>query len=103
MSHAGLLKAVKEPAGPPPLLLRERAAGPKLPIGPKMPLGQHQWDHILVGIGEFTTHFRTDFSGWIGMFTGGTIWVLTQSQMASVFLPNHWKKGWWPRKTHPFQ
>ena len=23
------------------------------------------------GIGEFTTHFRTYFSGWIGMFTGG--------------------------------
>ena len=26
---------------------------------------------ILVGIGEFTTHFRTYFRGWIGMFTGG--------------------------------
>ena len=24
------------------------------------------WDPILVGIGEFTTHFRTYFSGWIG-------------------------------------
>ena len=24
------------------------------------------------GVGEFTTHFRTYFSGWIGMFTGGT-------------------------------
>ena len=23
-------------------------------------------------VGEFTTHFRTYFSGWIGMFTGGT-------------------------------
>ena len=23
-------------------------------------------DPILVGIGEFTTHFRTCFSGWIG-------------------------------------
>ena len=22
-------------------------------------------------VGEFTTHFRTYFSGWIGMFTGG--------------------------------
>ena len=22
-------------------------------------------------LGEFTTHFRTNFSGWIGMFTGG--------------------------------
>ena len=23
------------------------------------------------GVGEFTTHFRICFSGWIGMFTGG--------------------------------
>ena len=23
------------------------------------------------GLGEFTTHFRTYFSGWIGMFAGG--------------------------------
>ena len=23
-------------------------------------------------VGEFTTHFRTYFGGWIGMFTGGT-------------------------------
>ena len=28
-----------------------------------------------------TTHFRTYFSGWIGMFTGATIWVLTHGQM----------------------
>ena len=27
-------------------------------------------------VGEFT-HLRTDFSGWIGMFTGGTIWIAT--------------------------
>ena len=27
--------------------------------------------------GEFTTHVRTYFSGWIGMFTGGTIGHLT--------------------------
>ena len=31
-------------------------------------VGQHQWYHF--GVGEFTTHFRTYFSGWIGMFTG---------------------------------
>ena len=36
----------------------------------KKPMGSH------VGVGEFTTHFRTYFSGWIGMFTGGTIWIL---------------------------
>ena len=35
------------------------------------PVGSH------FGVGEFTTHFRTYFGGWIGMFTGGTIWVLT--------------------------
>ena len=47
-------------------------------------------------VGEFTTHFRT-FCGWIGMFTGGTIWILTYGQM-NVFLcslvgftgMNHW-------------
>ena len=32
-------------------------------------------------VGEFTTHFRTDFSGWIGMFTGGTIWILTHGRL----------------------
>ena len=31
-------------------------------------LGQHQWYPF--GVGEFTTHFRTYFSGWIGMLTG---------------------------------
>ena len=25
-----------------------------------------------VGVGEFTTHFRTYLSGWIGMFSGST-------------------------------
>ena len=29
-----------------------------------MAVGQNQWDPIL-GVGEFTTHFRTYFSGWI--------------------------------------
>ena len=28
-------------------------------------------------VGEFTTHFRAYFSGWIGMFTGGTIGFLS--------------------------
>ena len=32
-------------------------------------------------VGEFTTHFRTYFSGWIGMFTGGTIWLLTHGHI----------------------
>ena len=27
------------------------------------PAGQNQWYHF--GVGEFTTHFRTYFSGWI--------------------------------------
>ena len=31
--------------------------------------------------GRCTTHFRTYFSGWIGMFTGGTIWLLTHGQV----------------------
>ena len=28
--------------------------------------------------GRCTTHFRTHFSGWIGMFTLATIWILTR-------------------------
>ena len=35
-----------------------------------MAVGQNQWYHF--GVGEFTTHFRTYFSGWSGMFTGLT-------------------------------
>ena len=30
------------------------------------------WLQMAVLVGEFTTHFRTYFSRWIGMFTGGT-------------------------------
>ena len=34
------------------------------------------------GVGEFATHFRTYFSGWIGMFTGGTeFWILAHGQI----------------------
>ena len=33
-----------------------------------MAVGQHQCYHF--GVGEFTTHFRTYVSGWIGTFTG---------------------------------
>ena len=33
--------------------------------------GQSQWDPILVGLGEFTIHFRTVFLVVIGMLTGG--------------------------------
>ena len=29
----------------------------------QMAVGQHQWYHF--GVGEFTTHCRTYFSGWI--------------------------------------
>ena len=32
-------------------------------------------------VGEFTTHFRTYYSGWIGMFTAGTIWLLTHAHV----------------------
>ena len=39
-------------------------------------------DTILVG--EFTTHPRTYFSGEIGMFTGGTIWILTHGHIPST-------------------
>ena len=43
------------------------------------------WSKPLNGIpfwlvGALTAHFRTYLSGWIGMFTGGTIWILTHGQ-----------------------
>ena len=44
--------------------------------------GQSQWYHF--DVGEFTTHVRTYFSGWIGMFTGGTIWILTHGHVRSL-------------------
>ena len=45
--------------------------------------GQNRfWDHILGGLGEFTTHFRTYFSGDWDVKTGGTIWILTHGHMA---------------------
>ena len=40
-------------------------------------------------VGEFT-HVRTYSSGWIGMFTGGTIWILTHSQMPPPFAQGKW-------------
>ena len=39
-----------------------------------------------------TTHFRTHFSGWIGMFTGGTIWLLTHG---------HFRQGSRVHDPHP--
>ena len=44
-------------------------------IGGSKPLGSH------FGVGEFTAHFRTYFSGWIGMVTGGMVWILTHGHM----------------------
>ena len=35
--------------------------------------------------GRYTTHFRTYFSGWIGMFTGGTIWILTTATLGLYY------------------
>ena len=37
-------------------------------------------------VGEFSTHFRAYFSGWIGMFTGGTIWLLTHGPLGDNML-----------------
>ena len=41
---------------------------------------QNQWYHF--GGGKFTTHFFVYFSGWIGMFAGGTIWILTHGHFS---------------------
>ena len=49
-----------------------------------MAVGQNQWYHV--GVGEFTTHFSRDFSGWAGMFTG-TVWLLTHGHEGR-------KRGW---------
>ena len=46
---------------------------------PDVAVGQNQWYHF--GVIRCTTHFRTYFSGWIGMFTGGTIWLLTHGHV----------------------
>ena len=37
------------------------------------------------GVGEFSTHFRTYFSVWMGMLTGGTIWLLTHGYFSPIF------------------
>ena len=51
------------------------------------------------GVGQFTTHFKTYFSGWIGMFTGGTIWLLTHGHQtpAPKFAPLFVSLLWGPR------
>ena len=54
----------------------QNSCGCHLAVGQK-PMGSH------FGVGEFTTHFRTYFSGWIGMFTGGRIWILTHGHLGS--------------------
>ena len=47
------------------------------------------------GVGEFTTHFRTDFSGWIGKFIGGMIWILAHTVDEIHFAPpkTPWSDG----------
>ena len=57
---------------------------------------QTEWDRILGVFGEFTTHLRSNFSGWIGMFTGGTIWPLTHGHVGPFViggLPSQSPKG----------
>ena len=71
----------------------------------KTVLGSH------FGVGEFTTHFRLYF-GWIGMFTWGTIWVLTRGHLNTFVLgvlffligcsPGSLRKHWgWEVDFHP--
>ena len=49
------------------LRARESSASPlsRSFVSVRLWLSKPFWDPILVGIGEFTTHFRTYFSGWI--------------------------------------
>ena len=46
-------------------------------------------------LGRCTTHFRTYFSGWIGIFTRGTIWILTHGHL----WPERRPKGHGPKAT----
>ena len=43
-----------------------------------VPLTTWPWVETHFGGFRCTTHFRTYFSGEIGMFTGGTIWILSR-------------------------
>ena len=47
-------------------------------------VGQKQWYHFGVGAPPILVYF----SGWIGMFTGGTIWILTHGHVSgALFAP----------------
>ena len=62
--------------------IQHRLAKPPPPPGTQLhavrhlAVGQSQWNPMLG-----TTHFRTYFSGWIGMLTGGTFWILTHGHL----------------------
>ena len=45
----------------------------------QMAMVQSRFGILFWLVGEFTTHFRTYCSGWIGMVTGGTIWTLYET------------------------
>ena len=44
-------------------------------------VAKHQWYHFRVGAPPILVYF----SGWIGMFTGGTIWILTHGHLRALF------------------
>ena len=44
-----------------------------------MGVGQDQWYHFGVGAPPISVYF----SGWIGMFTEGTIWILTHGHIVN--------------------
>ena len=48
-------------------------------MGFNMVVGQHQWYHFGVGAPSLVY-----FSGWLGMFTGGTIWLLTHGHRTTI-------------------
>ena len=54
----------------------------KVPLGNHMAVGQNQRYHFGVGAPPILAYF----SGWIGMFTGGTIWVLIHGHMSKARL-----------------
>ena len=45
-----------------------------------MAVGQKQWYHVGVGAPPILVHF----SGWIGMLTGESIWILAHGPLSKV-------------------
>ena len=57
--------------------------GQTRPYSSEMAVGQNQYYHFEVGAPPILVYF----SGWIGMFTGGAIWILAHGQIIPSISP----------------